>query len=70
MRQSQAQINGSCSAPSDEGSGTLSHAAFIRRPVTTGTITPKLGSHASHVSQPARMRYSAIHQFFSVANGG
>ena len=52
-----------------EGSGTLSQAAFIRRTDTKGGEAPKTGCDASHLSRQARMRYSAIYQFFGAANG-
>jgi Protein of unknown function (DUF3455) len=56
-------------AKSHEGSGTLSQAAFIRRTDTKGGVAPKTGCDASHLSQPARMRYSATYQFFGAAKG-
>jgi len=54
---------------SQEGSGALAQAAFIRRMDTKGGTAPKTGCDASHVSQQARMRYSAVYQFFSAAKG-
>ena len=56
-------------AKSHKGSGTLSQAAFIRRTDTKGGVGPKTGCDASHLSQQARMRYSAIYQFFGAAKG-
>lgn len=56
-------------AKSHEGMGTLSRAAFIRRTDTEGGVAPKTGCDTSHLSQQARMRYSAIYQFFGAAKG-
>jgi hypothetical protein len=53
-------------AKSHEGSGTLSAAAYIRRTETKGGVAPKMGCDATHLSDQARMRYSATYQFFSV----
>ena len=52
---------------SHQGSGALSPVAYIRRAETKGGTTPSTGCDASHVSQQARMRYSATYQFFSAA---
>jgi Protein of unknown function (DUF3455) len=52
---------------SHEGLGSLSQAAFIRRTDTKGGVAPKTGCDANHLSQEARMRYSAIYQFFGAA---
>jgi hypothetical protein len=52
-------------AKSHEGTGLLSDVAFIRRADTKGGAPPKDGCDASQVSQQARMRYSAIYQFFA-----
>ncbi len=52
-------------ATSHQGQGILSEAAFIRRIDTKGGVAPTTGCDASHVSDQARMRYSAIYQFFS-----
>ena len=52
-------------AKSHEGSGGLSNAAYIRRAETKGGAAPKSGCDASHVSDQARLRYSATYQFFS-----
>jgi hypothetical protein len=54
---------------SQEGTGALAQAAFIRRIDTKGGVAPKTGCDASHVSQQARMRYSAVYQFFSAPKG-
>ena len=56
-------------AKSHEGSGVLSQVAFIRRTDTKGGAAPKTGCDASHLSQQARMRYSATYQFFGAAAG-
>ena len=56
-------------AKGHEGSGTLSKAAFVRRTDTKGGLAPKTGCDASHLSQQARMRYSAVYQFFGAATG-
>jgi Protein of unknown function (DUF3455) len=52
-------------AKNHEGSGKLSEAAYIRRTDTKGGVAPQTGCDASHVSEQARMRYSATYQFFS-----
>jgi hypothetical protein len=54
-------------AKSHEGSGNLSAAAYIRRTETKGGAAPGTGCDASHLSEQARMRYSATYQFFSAA---
>jgi hypothetical protein len=51
-------------AKSHEGSGRLSTVAFIRRAETKGGTAPASGCDASHLSEQARMRYSAEYQFF------
>jgi hypothetical protein len=56
-------------AKSHEGSGMLSQAAFIRRADTKGGVGPKTGCDANHLSQQARMRYSATYQFFGAEKG-
>ncbi|MBV9351687.1 MAG: DUF3455 domain-containing protein [Mycobacterium sp.] len=48
-----------------QGSGALSAAAYIRRTETKGGVAPDAGCDAAHLSQQARMRYSATYQFFS-----
>jgi uncharacterized protein DUF3455 len=54
-------------AKSHEGSGRLSTVAFIRRANTKGGAGPTAGCDASHLSEQARIRYSAKYQFFSIA---
>ena len=54
---------------SHEGSGVLSRADFIRRTDTKGGVAPKTRCDARGASPQARMRYSAIYQFFSAARG-
>lgn len=53
-------------AKSHEGSGTLSVAAYIRRAETKGGVAPKTDCDASHLSEQARIRYSATYQFFKM----
>jgi hypothetical protein len=52
-------------AKSHEGSGSISAAAYIRRTETKGGIAPGTGCDASHLSEQARVCYSASYQFFS-----
>jgi hypothetical protein len=54
---------------SHQGQGVLDKAAFIRRIDTEGGVAPTAGCDASHISEQARMRYSAIYQFFSPPEG-
>jgi hypothetical protein len=54
-------------AKSHEGSGTLSAVAYIRRAETEGGVAPKAGCDANHKAEQARMRYSAMYQFFAAA---
>jgi hypothetical protein len=56
-------------AKAHEGQGVLAEAEFIRRTETKGGVAPTAGCDTSHVSEQARMRYSAIYQFFSAAKG-
>jgi hypothetical protein len=56
-------------AKAHEGQGILAEAAFIRRTETMGGVAPITGCDASHIAEQARMRYSAIYQFFSAAKG-
>jgi hypothetical protein len=51
-------------AKSHEGSGTLSAVSYIRRAETRGGVAPRTGCDANHLSEEARMRYSATYQFF------
>jgi len=54
-------------AKSHDGAGMLANATFIRRVETKGGAAPKVGCDASHILEPARMRYSAIYEFFAAA---
>jgi len=54
-------------AKSHEGTGALSDVAFIRRAETKGGVAPKAGCDAGHRGEQARIRYSALYQFFGVA---
>ena len=56
-------------AKSRQGQGVLDEAAFIRRIDTKGGVAPTAGCDASRLSEQARMRYSAIYQFFSAPKG-
>ncbi len=56
-------------AKAHEGHGVLAEAGFIRRAETRGGVAPTTGCDATHISEQARMRYSAIYQFFSAAKG-
>ncbi len=52
-------------AKSHKGPGALSKVAYIRRTETKGGLAPSTGCDAGHRAQQARMRYSAVYQFFS-----
>jgi FtsP/CotA-like multicopper oxidase with cupredoxin domain len=52
-------------AKSHEGQGQLSAVTFIRRAETKGGAAPRSGCDASRAGESARMRYSAIYQFFA-----
>jgi Protein of unknown function (DUF3455) len=52
-------------AKSHDGSGALSRVTYIRRAETKGGAAPQSGCDASRAVAPARMRYSAIYQFFA-----
>jgi Protein of unknown function (DUF3455) len=54
-------------AKSHEGNGTFANAAYIRRIETKGGAAPKDRCDASHILESARMRYSAIYEFFAAA---
>jgi len=54
-------------AKSKEGTGLLSSVAFIRRSDTKGGVAPGAGCDAAHTGQQARVRYSALYQFFGLA---
>jgi hypothetical protein len=56
-------------AKAHEGQGILADAAFIRRTDTKGGAAPTTGCDANHVSEQARMHYSAVYQFFGAAKG-
>jgi hypothetical protein len=51
-------------AKSHDGSGALSAIAYISRIETRGGVAPKTGCDAGHISEQARMRYSATYQFY------
>jgi hypothetical protein len=42
----------------------LSTAAFIRRADTKGGVAPTTGCDAAHRGEQARIRYSALYQFY------
>jgi hypothetical protein len=50
---------------SREGSGPLAKAAFIRRIDTAGGTPPAAGCDAGHAGKVARMRYSAVYEFYA-----
>jgi hypothetical protein len=52
-------------AKSHDGAGTLANAAFIRRIDTQGGTAPKAGCDAAHIADQARMRYSAVYEFYA-----
>jgi hypothetical protein len=52
---------------SKEGAGVFSTVAFIRRADTKGGAAPAAGCDAAHSGQQARVRYSALYQFFGLA---
>ena len=52
---------------SHQGSGPLAAVTYIRRIDTKGGAAPKTGCDAQHLSEQARMRYSATYQFFKMA---
>jgi Protein of unknown function (DUF3455) len=43
--------------------GTLSATAYIRRTVTRAGVAPRTGCDANHLSEQARVRYSASYQW-------
>jgi hypothetical protein len=55
-------------AKSHDGSGAFAKAAFIRRAETKGGAAPKSTCDAGHAGEEARMRYSAVYQFFAAAD--
>jgi hypothetical protein len=54
-------------AKSHDGAGALAAAEYIRRADTKGGVAPNTGCDAAHVSQKARIPYSATYQFFGAA---
>jgi len=54
-------------AKSHEGTGSMSAVAFVRRAETKGGNAPTGGCDAAHRGVEARMRYSALYQFFGAA---
>jgi hypothetical protein len=50
---------------SREGSGPLAKTGFVRRIDTTGGMPPVAGCDAGHAGQAARMRYSAVYEFYA-----
>ena len=52
-------------AKSHDGTGLLGTASFIRRAETKGGNAPPAGCDAAHKGASARVRYSALYQFFS-----
>ncbi len=50
-------------AKSREGAGTLSAAAYIHRTVTRAGVAPRTGCDANHLSEQARVCYSASYQW-------
>ena len=54
-------------AKSHEGSGVLSTVAFIRRADTKGGSAPAAGCDSARNGEQARVRYSALYQFYGAA---
>jgi hypothetical protein len=54
-------------AKSHEGTGVIASAAFVRRADTKGGNPPATGCDASHKGTEARVRYSALYQFYGAA---
>jgi hypothetical protein len=52
-------------AKSHEGTGILGAVSFIRRAETKGGNAPLAGCDAAHKGASARVRYSALYQFFT-----
>jgi len=50
-----------------DGDGVLSTAAYIRRVETRGGAAPTAKCDEDHVSEQARMHYSATYEFFAAA---
>jgi hypothetical protein len=51
-------------AKTHSGPGLFAQVTYIRRTDTTGGMAPEAGCDANHVSDQARMRYSATYQFY------
>lgn len=51
-------------AKSHSGTGLFAAVSYIRRADTTGGVAPETGCDAGHLSEQARMRYSATYQFY------
>jgi hypothetical protein len=49
---------------SHEGAGQLAAAAWVRRARTVGGAAPQGGCDAAHAGETARMRYSAVYEFW------
>jgi len=49
---------------SHDGTGPLAKAEFIRRVDTKGGTAPSAGCDAGHAGTEARMRYSALYEFY------
>jgi hypothetical protein len=54
-------------AKARDGSGLLASVAFVRRTDTRGGVAPGGGCDAQHAGLQARMRYSALYQFYAAA---
>ena len=52
---------------SREGSGPLAKTGFVRRIDTSGGMPPTAGCDAGHAGTAARMRYSAVYEFYQAA---
>ena len=52
-------------AKSHDGAGRLANATLIRRIETKGGAAPKTGCDAAQVADQARMRYSAVYEFYA-----
>ncbi len=50
---------------SREGSGPLAKTGFVRRIDTVGGTPPAGGCDAGHAGKEARMRYSAVYEFYA-----
>jgi uncharacterized protein DUF3455 len=52
-------------AKNHEGTGTLASAAFVRRIDTKGGAAPKTACEPARIAEQARMRYSAVYEFYT-----